>query len=90
MAREIPIKLRQRIIKFFITLPNIAHKNAQEALLYSAGLDNSLYSQIDLTGAPQQVFQQLVQTLLLYGTLEDKRYALEAVITAAKFLALVS
>lgn len=77
-------ELRNKIVEFLLSLPNMDDRNAQRALFYSAGLDPQLQHRITIDGPPAQFVQLLVSTLLDYGKLKDGRHALEAVLEAAK------
>lgn len=66
------------------SIPNINETNALRALLYNAGLDQQLQSQLNVEQPSAQFFQLLVPTLNAYGTLEDGRNALKAVLESAK------
>jgi hypothetical protein len=82
--KSLAFELNKKIVDFFTSIPNIHDSNNQRALLYSAGVDQALLNQINFAGPPGQFFQLLVPTLVSYGTLEDGREALEAVLEAAK------
>jgi hypothetical protein len=75
-----------RIVTFLTSLPNMADHAAQQALLTSAGLDPELHQQINVAGPPGQFFQLLIPILNKYGTLNDGRHALQAVLEAAQKL----
>ncbi len=74
----------QKTVEFLASLPNIHDENSQRTLIYSAGLDSQLQQQIGFNLPPMQFFQLLVFMLKSYGTLEDGRDALEAILEAAK------
>ncbi|MCP4699940.1 MAG: hypothetical protein GY862_24280 [Gammaproteobacteria bacterium] len=76
--------LQQQILDFLTSIPNIQDSKQQQALIFSAGLDQRLQGQIDFSSAPAQFVPVLVETLLKYGNLEDGRHALTAVLEAAK------
>lgn len=76
--------LHNEIVDFFISLPNIQDSRNQRAFIESVGLDSSLQNQICFGGSPSEFFQLLVPMLIRYGTLEDGREALEAVLETAK------
>ncbi len=76
----VPVELNNKIVEFLKSLPNIHDSNSQRALLLTAGLDTELQDQIYFSGPPTQFFQLLIPTLLSYGTLQDGRDALEAVL----------
>ncbi len=80
---ELPASLQRQIIKFLTALP-INNKESQEAFIYSAVLDQALQRRMSVGGSTSQFFELLVPMLIRYGTLEDGRNALEAVLEAAK------
>lgn len=82
--QENRLTLHQKIVEFLTSLPNIDKTDALRALLYSAGLDQQLHDQIEVAGPPAQFFQLLVSTLSAYGTLEDGRNPLKAILESAK------
>lgn len=65
-------------------LPNIENKAARRALISSAALDAALCDQIDYDGATAQFCQHAVETLARYGSLDDSRHALDALLAAAQ------
>lgn len=78
-------ELRQQIVEFLLTLPNLHNSEMQQALIFSASLDPQLESQIQANGLPPgQFVSGLVSTLLRYGKLHDGRAAIEAILQAAK------
>lgn len=81
---KLPPVLHNQIVEFFTSIPPIHDCNQRQSLIYSAGLDQQLQDQIDFYGSPGQFFQMLVSTLMRYGTLEDGRNALEAVLETTK------
>ncbi|MCP5085956.1 MAG: hypothetical protein GY952_03995, partial [Rhodobacteraceae bacterium] len=81
---ELPPTLHNKIIEFFLSLPNIQDTKMRRALLERAGLDSRLHDQIDVSGPPAELFPTLVTTLVRYGTLEDERQPLEALLETAK------
>lgn len=83
---ELPVTLHQKIVDFWLTLPNMTDPKSREALLLSASVDAALYGQLDFSGPSVQFFQRLLPTLSAYGVLQDGRYALEAVLGAAQGL----
>jgi hypothetical protein len=76
--------LMQKIVEFLGSLPGLEKEDDRIAWLYSAGLDPSVQRQIQVSGAPVQFFQLLVQTVVVYGRLEDGRLAIEVLLEAAK------
>ncbi len=81
---ELPKLLRDKIVNFFISLPQINDKRTQQALIFNAGLDLQLQQQIVFGGSALQFVTELVTNLDKYGRLQDNRFALEAVLEAAK------
>ncbi len=82
----LPPALHIRIAKFLTSLPNISNPQVQQALISASALEPELKSQIVFPGASFIFVEALIPTLLDYGTLRDGRYALEAVLEAAKNL----
>ncbi len=82
--QRISSKLYQKVSDFLCSLPNIYNFIAQQAFLYSAGLDYNLISRIGVGEKPEQFMPKLVSMLRRYGKLKDGRDALEAVLKAAK------
>ena len=81
---DIAVELRRNVVNFLSTIPNIEDDNTRRALVYRAGLDPELQAQIQF-GSPTATFVELlVTTLLKYGSLTDRRDALEAVLESAK------
>lgn len=80
------VSLHQEIIDFFANLPNIYNSDGRQALMFKAGLDNELLQQIKWELPSVQFFPHLVTTLIQYGQLHDGRFALQAVLEAAKSL----
>ncbi len=81
---KLPRKLNNKIVDFLSSMPNIHDDNMRRALIDRAGLDLRLQDQIAFTGSSAPFFQTLVPILIQYGTLEDGRHALEAVLESAK------
>ena len=78
-------ELDKKIVNFFLTsIPNIHDRNVRQALLLNAGLDTQLQNQLDAAPPPTLFFPVLVRALRSYGTLEDGRHPLKAVLEAAK------
>lgn len=78
------MELHNQIVELLKELPNI-HDNAERrALIYSASLDKELEDQINFEGTSDQFCQILVRTLARYGTLEQGRHALIAVLEVTK------
>lgn len=77
-------ELYQKMIKFLTTLPSIYDSNMQQALVDSAGLDPELEKQIRTGMSPTQFAHLLIPTLRDYGSLEDGRYALVAILEATR------
>ncbi len=81
---KLPSELHNNIVHFLTSLPNIEDEKSRRALINRASLDQRLQRRISVAGSAEQCFQALVPTLFRYGKLEDERYALEAVLEAAK------
>ena len=72
------------IVNLLQSLPNISDSMSQQGFIRSARLDEQLFKQIQFGGSTAQFFQVLVPTLAEYGTLDDGRDPLAAVLEAAK------
>ncbi len=83
-AKTLPFSLHQKIVALLAKLPNLHDTPARQAFLNSAGLDPQFQQQIIVEAPPSNFFQLLVPALSKYGRLSDGRYALEAVLNAAK------
>ncbi|GAK60036.1 putative signal transduction protein with Nacht domain protein [Candidatus Vecturithrix granuli] len=81
---KLPGTLRNKIIDFLQSLPNIGDIRGRQAFIYSVGLDSKLQDQIVFDEPPAQFIPLLVKRLLDYGQISDKRNALEAVLKVAK------
>jgi len=83
-TRRLPFELRRQIIAFLTALPNMQHQAAQQAFVNSLALDAPLKQGIKIGNASKEFFEMLVETLEGYGTLEDGRDPLEAMLKVAK------
>ncbi len=81
---EASVTLRRKIVDFFTSIPGIYDPGKPQALIQNAGLDPQLRNQINFGSSPGQFFQLLLPTLSQYGTLQDGRHALQAVLESAK------
>ncbi len=81
---KLSVKLKNEIINFLKSLPNLDDIKSRRAFIYSVGLDPQLKAQIPFDDPPAQFVPFLVSILINYGRLEDGRYALEAVLEIAK------
>jgi formylglycine-generating enzyme required for sulfatase activity len=81
---RLPVDLQKSCVDLLASLPGLHHRDAFLALLNSAGLDQELHQRISIDAPSVQFFQALIPTLFKYGTLEDGRNALKAVLEAAK------
>ncbi len=72
------------IISLLQSLPNINDSTGQQGFIRSARVDERLFKQIQFGGSTAQFFQLLVPGLAEYGTLDDGRDPLEAILEAAK------
>ena len=82
--KKFPLELRKRIVDFLASLPNVHDSDFQQAFIKNAELDDELESQIAYGTSSSQFFSLMVSMLTNYGTLEDGRNALEAILEAAK------
>lgn len=81
---ELSVSLQERIINFLVSIPNISKGAFQQALVYNAGLDRAVQSQTNF-GLPAHIFVPLLISMLnSYGTLEDGRNPIIAVLESAK------
>jgi hypothetical protein len=80
---KLPHELHDKLCDFLKTLP-IKDSSAQQAFLYSAGLDEELENQIRVGGPPLEFIELLIPRLMNYGKIEDGQYALLAALRAAK------
>ncbi len=78
------MELYNQIVELLKSLPAIQGKSERQALIFSAGLDRDLVDQIELDGSTAQFCQLLVDKLGGYGTLQDGRHALVAILEAAQ------
>lgn len=81
---ELPFNLREEIIRLLSSLPNVHDNNALRALIYNAGLDEQLQTQITFSLPPIQFFQIHVPLIYKYGLLTDGRNPIKAVLESAK------
>ena len=84
VPRHIYQALRQQIIEFLISLPNLDDANARRAFIFRAGLDPMLQMQLNVDGSLAHFATLLVHTLISYGRLRDGRHALVALLETAK------
>jgi uncharacterized protein YjbI with pentapeptide repeats len=82
----LPTSVKQAIVAFLITIPNIQDHRAQQAFLQSAGLDDILLAQLPVNEPPKPFMELLVTSCVSYGQLTDGRHALIAVLEAAQQL----
>lgn len=83
-SSRISSQLRQKIVDFLVSLPNIQDNNARNAFIESVGFDSQLHAQIDFSGAAATFFHRLLANLRGYGSLNDGRNAIEALLKTAK------
>lgn len=81
---ELPIELNRNIVNFLTSLSYIYDSKGQLAFINSATLDPQLKSNIKFPGSSREFVDLLVPQLVEYGKLADGRYALEAILEAAK------
>lgn len=77
-------ELRKHITDFLQKIPNITDSSSQRAFIESVGFEPRLCQQIQFGGLAHQFFSLLISTLMNYGTLDDGRNALEALLETAK------
>lgn len=78
------LPFHEKVVAFLTSLPNIHAFSTQESLIFSAGLDPELQNQISFGAPPTEFARLLVPTLTKYGTLNDGRNSLIAILEAAK------
>lgn len=76
--------LHDKLIKFFTSIPDINILENQRALLKMARLDAQLSGMLTPTTNPTTFFPLVLSTMEQYGTLEDGRNPVLAVLEAAK------
>jgi hypothetical protein len=81
---KLPPRLYEDIVQFLLAYPNIHDRQIRNALLGSASLEPKLAAKIEREGTAEAFVHALIDTLCDYGTMEDGRHGLEAVLTAAK------
>ncbi len=81
---ELPSELKNGIVEFLKSIPNIYDTKERFALIYCSSSDKQLQDQIRFDGPVNQFCELLVHTLFSYGKLNDGQYALEAVLETAK------
>ncbi len=81
---ELSQELRKNIIDVLLSLPNMTTSKEREALVLSAGLDRNLFARIEFEGTTFKFFANLIDILVQYGQLHDRRYAIVAVLEAAR------
>lgn len=81
---RLPSPLKNEIIDFLASLPNIYDDGGQRALIYETGLDTQLEEQIPFGKPPAQFIPLLIDTMIAYGQLHDGHDPIEAVLRAAK------
>src|SRR2546427_13183409 len=80
----VPVEVMSGVTQLLAQHPRFGKESDVRAVLLSAGLDDQLIVQIDLSGAPFAFLASLVDTLGEYGNLADGRDALEAFLEASK------
>ncbi len=81
---ELPGILRKEIIEFFKSLPVTQDSESQQAFIYSVGLDQQLQDLISFGKPAAEFASLLLSKLLQYGSLNDGRHSLEAVLEATQ------
>ncbi len=81
---NLPVSLQKRIIDYLISMPNMHDSDSQRALIYHAGLDQQLQTQIPFGKPPAQFVPLLVLLLKDYGKIHEGHHALEVVLESTK------
>ncbi len=81
---KLPRDLQDRIVDFLTKLPDMQSQPKRKSLLITAGIDDSLSHQILFDGPQKQFFILVVAHCMDYGTLEDGRHSVEAILEAAQ------
>src|SRR5258708_37415680 len=79
-------ELSDRILETLVSLPAFRNAQSRRAVLVRAGLDASIMSQIDTSGAPAEFIATVVDILSRYGDLERGDNALSAFLATCKEL----
>lgn len=82
--QKLPFWLLNKIAEFLTSLPNVSDSYALRAFSYRVGLDEQIYNKLNFALPPAQFFPILVVELNKYGTLNDGRHALKAILETAK------
>ena len=82
----LPVEINNEIVDFLQLLPNMGDKAGWEALINRATLDDNCKNRCCNFNLPNssQFFQSLIAELEKYGTLDDGRNPVVAVLEAAK------
>lgn len=78
--------IKAKIMKLLPSLNILRQESERSALIRAAQFDQSLANQLDANQALGSFVPNTVEILAGYGTLEDGRHALEALLTAARDL----
>jgi len=62
-----PTELKNNIIDFLRSVPNIEYVNGRQALIFAAGIEKEVKDQIKFEGTTVQFCTRLIDTLLCYG-----------------------
>ena len=76
--------IKAKMIKLLLSLPNLHQETTRSGLLNAALLDRALVNEIALDQPLSSFVPNIVELLAIYGTLEDGRHALEALLAAAR------
>ncbi len=77
-------ELRKHLADFLQTAIDLADSTSQRTFIDQVGFEARLRQQIHFGGVQSQFISLLISTLMNYGTLDDGRDALEAVLETAK------
>ena len=78
--------MKANMIKLLLSLPNLHQNTARSGLLNAAQIDRALVNEIEFDQPLSSFVPNVVGRFAIYGTLEDGRHALEALLTAARNL----
>jgi len=76
--------IKAKMIKLLLTLPNLHQETTRSGLMKAVQLDRALINAIQFDQPLSSFAPNTVELLADYGTLEDGRHALEALLTAAR------
>lgn len=76
--------MKAKMIKLLLSLPNLHQDTARSGLLNAAQIDRALVNEIEIDQPLSSFVPNVVELFAIYGTLEDGRHALEALLVAAR------